>query len=515
MEQNIQEIRWNNINHLIKDNANRLKNKNFLIFGDNNSKDHIISYLEFEEITNKTANLLLSLGIKKHDKVSTILENSLELIYLMFASFKIGAVFNPLNPKLSTEELKYLINDAESKIVFVNQQKELGIKGTNSTKFIDIKKFKQELKTQQTSFNPTEEITIENEALLIYSSGTTAKPKGIILTQKNLLSCSMSVARFLKLKEEMIILDSLPLFFSGGIIPTLFTTTCIGATVVVHEKFSKTKFWKRIEKYKINWTLLVPTMTSILLNPPEDIKKYNLESLKYIISSAAPLPIEVLKKFEEEFNIPLFEAYGLSEDTVWTTMTPLDIKKRKIGSVGVEIDISKVRIVDDDDKPLESEKVGKIITKGPHIMKGYYKMPELTEQTIKKSWLYTGDLGYMDKEGYLYIVGREKELIIRGGENISPKEIDNVLYKHPAIADAAVAGIPDKIYGEEIAAFVILKENQEKTQEEIKTIEKEIIEHCKKHLAEYKCPKTVKFIKNIPVTGSGKVQRRKLAKLLD
>ncbi|TKJ17805.1 hypothetical protein CEE44_04740 [Candidatus Woesearchaeota archaeon B3_Woes] len=504
---------WNNIGDMIKDHAKKFKDKPYLIYCEDNSK---ISFAEFDEITNKVANTLLDLGLKKGEKVSAILPNSLELLYAMFGAFKIGAVFSPMNINLLAEEYEYLINDSGSKVVFVDSKnlikiekirknlsslKEIiSIEEKNRTKGIklfkdEIEKYSSELKSQN--------ITLSSEALIIYSSGTTGKPKGVILTHENLITCSMSVGRFLSLKENTISLDSLPLFFIGGIMPTLFTTTCVGGTVVINKKFSKSLFWKRIEEYKINYTLLVPTMLSILLNPPEDISKYNLKSLKYILSSAAPLPVELMKKFEKEFNFNIFEAYGLTEDTAWVTMTPIDLKKRKPGSVGIAMDINEIKIVDDNDKEVPLNSKGEVLAKGSQIMKCYHNKPDLTKETLKNGWLHTGDIGYLDKNNYLYIIDRKKDLIIKGGENISPTEIDAVLYKHPNVVDAATIGIPDEMYGEEIKAFVVLKKGKKAT-------ETELIDFCQKHLAKHKCPKSISFIDKIPKGPSGKLLRREL-----
>ncbi|MFQ6618919.1 MAG: class I adenylate-forming enzyme family protein, partial [Fidelibacterota bacterium] len=247
-----------------------------------------------------------------------------------------------------------------------------------------------------------------------------------------------------------------------------------------------------------------PTVYAILLNLP-DAEKYDLSSLRICICGAAPMPVEVFRKFEEKFKAFILEGYGLSEGTCVSSVNPLD-GTRKIGSIGLPIPEQEMKIFDDQDRELPQGEIGEIVIRGENVMVGYYKNPEATAETLRNGWLHTGDLGYVDEEGYFYIVGRKKEMIIRGGENIYPKEIEEVLYRHPKIAEAAVVGLPDKIWGEEVSAFIVLKLGESLSEEEV-------IAYCKEHLADYKCPQKVMFTGVFPKTATGKIQKGKLREL--
>jgi long-chain acyl-CoA synthetase len=496
-------IEYKNIDEFLKEKA-ELGDKTFFIYSEDDSKT---SYKEFYSIVNKTANLFLSLGVKKGDKISAVIHDCKEFIYILFGAARIGAVFNPVNPALTGDELKYIINNAETKVLFVND----GV-------LPRINKVKKELKTVKqilTVNNYVNEIEnfsnkldiidveLKDPVLLMYSSGTTGHHKGILLTQGNMLHEGYSLARTYKFDESTVSMISNPLFFSGGLFPAFMGAFCAGGTIVLNKKFSKSKFWQRIEKYNADSTYVVPTMLSILLNPPEDISKYNLKCLKWIGCGAAPLAIDLLKKFEETFNVSIHDCYGLTENSAILSVNPLDLKERRVGSIGLPLDINEIKVFDKEDNELPPGKEGEIVARGPNIFKEYLKLPEKTRETLKNGWLHTGDLGYKDRDGYLYITGRVKELIIRGGVNIGPREIDDVLYKHEAIADAATIGVPHKIYGEEIVSYVILKQGK-------KAAEKEIMDFCKKYLAEFKCPKSIIFTDDIPKGPSGKLLRRAL-----
>ena len=502
------EVRYTNIGEFLEEKA-KLGDKTFLIYSDDDSR---VSYKEFYSIVNKTANLLLSLGVKKGDKISALLHNCKEFIYLLFGAARIGAVFNPINPDLAAEELKFIVNNAEAKVLFVNEE--------NLAK---IKKIKKELRTVENilaagvkgedSYEEkigdfSEEVKnavgaeLNDPVLLLYSSGTTGNPKGIALTHGNVLHEGYSLARAYHINKNSISMVSNPLFFSGGIFPAFMSVFSVGGAIVLSSKFSRSRFWQKIEKYRVNFTYVVPTMLSILLNPPEDILKYDLRCLKFIGCGAAPLPVELLKEFEKAFNVGIYENYGLTENSAIVSFNPLE--GRKIGSVGLPLDINEIKIFDKDDNETGGGKEGEIVARGPNIFKEYLKLEEKTKETLRNGWLHTGDLGYLDKDGYLYITGRIKEIIKKGGELISPVAIDGVLYKHSKVKDAATIGVPDRIYGEEIVTFVALKDKA-------KASEKELLDFCREHIEKFKCPKEIVFADEIPKGPSGKLLRRELA----
>jgi long-chain acyl-CoA synthetase len=246
----------------------------------------------------------------------------------------------------------------------------------------------------------------------------------------------------------------------------------------------------------------VPTIYAILNGLP-DAEQYDLSNLRACICGAAPMPVEVLTAFERTYKAFVLEGYGLSEGTCASSLNPLDGRPRKIGSVGVPLPGQELRIVADGGHALPPGQVGEITLRGPNVMQGYYRNPAATAATVRDGWLHTGDLGSFDAEGYLFIVGRKKEMIIRGGENIYPKEVEEVLYRHAAIQEAAVVGLPDPVWGEEVAAFLVLRPGHALEAEDV-------IAYCKQHLADYKCPKVVRFVDEFPKTATGKIQKAKL-----
>jgi long-chain acyl-CoA synthetase len=298
----------------------------------------------------------------------------------------------------------------------------------------------------------------------------------------------------------------MPLFHMNAVSVTTMTPLYAGGSSVVSQKFSASRFWKIISDYEITSFGSVATMLSMLLETyPEGVPEgLRTEQLRFAMCGSAPVPAEVMKRFEERFNCLVIEGYGLSESTCRSTFNPPD-ERRRPGSCGLPIG-NEMRVVDDDDREVPDGTLGEIVLRGANILKGYFKNPEATGRAFRNGWFHTGDVGYRDPDGFFYIVDRKTDMIIRGGENIYPREIDEVLYRHPAIAAAAAIGIPDKLYGEEVAAFVILKEGAEGVTEE------EVVNFCRERLADYKCPKTVRFVKDIPKGPTGKLLKRELAR---
>jgi long-chain acyl-CoA synthetase len=286
---------------------------------------------------------------------------------------------------------------------------------------------------------------------------------------------------------------------------TTMSALYAGGSTVVSPKFSASKFWNIVSDYQVTSFGSVATMLSMLLNNyPDGVPaELKTDQLRFAMCGSAPVPAEVMKKFEETFNCPVIEGYGLSESTCRSTFNPPD-KRRRPGSCGLPIG-NEMRVVDDNDNEVPDGELGEIALRGENILKGYFKNPEATEKAFRGGWFHTGDVGYRDKDGFFYIVDRKTDMIIRGGENIYPREIDEVLYKHPAVAAAATIGVPDQLYGEEVAAFIVLKDGQRVTEEEL-------IAHCKSELADYKCPKSLRIVKDIPKGPTGKLLKRELAR---
>ncbi|MGI8789059.1 MAG: class I adenylate-forming enzyme family protein [Pyrinomonadaceae bacterium] len=479
------------------------------------------TYAEFDKSVNRAANLLKENKIKKGDVVSLLLPNSAEYIIAYFACWKIGAIANPVNSLLKAEEIEFVVGNSEAKLLLFNSQFAPVIEPISLSKKIE---FDDEAITENFSEELSEtKIEKTDEAIIIYTSGTTGKPKGCLLTHANLIANARQIARWLGFTEQDRLLTIMPLFHMNAVSVTTMTALYASASTVVSPKFSASRFWQIIEDYKITSFGSVATMLSMLLSNAEcgmrsaesenEIQNREIiprsvfrtpHSLRFAMCGSAPVPAEVLKNFEETFGCLVVEGYGLSESTCRSTFNPPN-KSRRASSCGKPIG-NEMKIFDENNSELSDGELGEIVLRGENIFKGYFKNDAATEKAFAGGWFHTGDIGHRDADGFFYIADRKSDMIIRGGENIYPREIDELLYTHPAIESAAVIGIPDELYGEEVAAFVVLK-NGEKASEEA------LINFCKKHLADYKCPKTFYFVEDIPKGATGKLLKRELARI--
>lgn len=471
------------------------------------------TYAEFDEAVNRTAALLASHGIVKGDAVSLLLPNSAEYVMAYFACFKLGALANPVNSLLKPQEIAYVVNDSEAKALLVHTDFQAQIDSVRGelSKLHSIVSFDDERKATKEFVNagdvlPQVDPGKDDEAIIIYTSGTTGKPKGCLLTHGNLLANARQIATWMKFTEADRLLTLMPLFHMNAVSVTTLSALYAGGSTVVAPKFSATRFWQIIADYKITSFGSVATMLQMLLATyPEGVpENLDTKSLRFAMCGSAPVPAEVLKTFEETFHCLVIEGYGLSESTCRSTFNPPD-ERRRPGSCGMAIG-NEMKVFDEEDREVPFGVPGEIVLRGENILKGYYKNEEATRHAFRHSWFHTGDIGYRDADGFFYIVDRKSDMIIRGGENIYPREIDETLYEHPSIAQAAVIGVPDKLYGEEVAAFVVLKNGMSATEEEL-------IAFCRARLADYKCPKSVRFVADIPKGATGKLLKRELAKL--
>jgi long-chain acyl-CoA synthetase len=326
-----------------------------------------------------------------------------------------------------------------------------------------------------------------------------------LLTHGNILANARQITEWLGFSGNDRLLTIMPLFHMNAVSVTTMSALYAGGSTVVSPKFSASRFWNIISDYHISSFGSVATMLSMLLNTypggvPDGLQT---SQLRFAMCGSAPVPAEVMKKFEEIFNCPVIEGYGLSESTCRSTFNPPD-QRRRAGSCGLPIG-NEMKVVDDDDDEVADGELGEIVLRGENILKGYFKNPEATERAFRGGWFHTGDVGYRDQDGFFFIVDRKTDMIIRGGENIYPREIDEVLYQHHAVAAAATIGVPDKLYGEEVAAFIVLKDGAHATEEEL-------VGHCKSALADYKCPKTIRIVTGIPKGPTGKLLKRELAR---
>jgi long-chain acyl-CoA synthetase len=339
--------------------------------------------------------------------------------------------------------------------------------------------------------------------VIIYTSGTTGRPKGVLLTHGNLLSNARQIAECLNLTEDDRSLMVMPLFHVNALMTTAMAVLWAGGSIVLAPRFSASRHWETISKYRVTYFGSVATMLSMLNRTYPDGLPAGIDAsrFRFALCGSAPVPEEVLNAFEAAFHCPVIEGYGLSESTCRATFNPIDGRRRP-GSVGLPIG-NEMRICDDSGCDIGNRQVGEIALRGPNVMKGYYKDEDATREAFRGGWFHTGDLGYRDEDGFYYVVDRKSDMIIRGGENIYPREIDEVLYKHPKVMDAATIGVSDELYGEEVKSFVVLREGELAT-------EGELLEFCKARLADFKCPKSIKFLDDIPKGPTGKLLKREL-----
>jgi long-chain acyl-CoA synthetase len=498
-----------NLRELLEARAQEQPDKPFLF---SEADGRRFTYAEFDRAVDRAARLLISRGIGKGDRVSLLMPNSAEYIIAYFACFKLGALAGPVNSLLKSQEIAYVIANSEAVALLVHTEfmarvneirAELpGLK--HVLEFDDEAQATREFAVASEPLPPVE-IERDDEAIIIYTSGTTGKPKGCLLTHGNLIANARQISTWLGFTERDRLLTIMPLFHMNAVSVTTMTPLYSGGSTVVSPKFSASRFWKIISDYRITSFGSVATMLSMLLETyPEGVPAgLQTGQLRFAMCGSAPVPAEVMKRFEERFRCLVIEGYGLSESTCRSTFNPPD-ERRRPGSCGMPIG-NEMRVVDEEDNEVPPGALGEIVLRGENILKGYYKDPPATERAFRNGWFHTGDIGYRDAEGFFYIVDRKSDMIIRGGENIYPREIDEVLYQHPSVAAAATIGIPDPLYGEEVAAFVILKDGREATEEEV-------INFCRQHLADYKCPKTVRFVKDIPKGPTGKLLKRELAR---
>jgi long-chain acyl-CoA synthetase len=344
------------------------------------------------------------------------------------------------------------------------------------------------------------ELKDDDTAIILYTSGTTGKPKGAMLTHKNLYSNASDVGDYLRMNDQDRVITTLPLFHVFCLTVALNAPLLSGATLLIAPKFSPKEIFELAKEYEATVFAGVPTMYNFLYQYPESNPE-DFKSLRLCISGGASLPVALLTNFEKKFNVLVSEGYGLSEASPVTCFNPLD-RPRKAGSIGTSILHVENKIVNELGEELPVGAVGELIVSGPNVMKGYYKMPEETASAIRDGWLYTGDLARMDEDGYFYIVDRKKDLIIVGGFNVYPREVEEVLYNHPDIVEAAVLGVPDLNLGEAVKCYVVSKNPN--------TTEEQLLEYCREHLAKYKVPYSIEFLEELPKNTTGKILRRAL-----
>ncbi|NQU14089.1 MAG: long-chain-fatty-acid--CoA ligase [Desulfobacteraceae bacterium] len=470
------------------------------------------TYAQWEANANKRAQALARHGVKKGDHVATIFFNGNEVLETYLALMKLGAVIVPLNVRLAPGELQYIIEHSEASSLILSHEFESPIReikgdlrdvGQYFMSGGDVQEDMipfEEIYQGEPEKDPSVDIDEDDIACILYTAGTTGRPKGVLLSHGNCVWGGVNIALNVDLKPEYRVLLVFPLYHAAAFI-ILVGNVFLGCTNVTMRTFDPKRVMELIGEEKIGRMTFPPTVWNFILQLP-DLKKYDTSSVRSISSGAESMPLDTKKKLLDLFpNAALGETYGMTESAATiTTLDPKDVL-RKMASVGKPFANIEIRLVDDEGNDVASGEVGEILARGPSIMEGYYKEPEVSAGTLKDGWLHTGDLGRVDEEGFLYIVDRKKDMIITGGENIFPREIEEVLYAHPKILEAAVIGLPDPDWGERVHAVVALKEGETLT-------EQEVIDYCKRHIASFKKPKSVGFVEKLPRSPAGKVLKR-------
>jgi long-chain acyl-CoA synthetase len=410
-------------------------------------------YNEFKLAVERTAHLLATHGIGKGDVVSLLLPNSAEYLIAYFACWQIGAVAGPVNSLLKAQEISFVLSDSETKLLLVHPDYIPTIAGIRGelTKLSNVIVFENESVATRDFAGSADilsaPLTRADDAIIIYTSGTTGKPKGCLLTHGNLIANARQISDWLGFTANDRLLTIMPLFHMNAVSVTTMSALYAGGSTVVSPKFSASRFWQIVSDYQITSFGSVATMLSMLLTTYPDGVPGGLhtEQLRFAMCGSAPVPAEVMKRFEATFHCLVIEGYGLSESTCRSTFNPPD-ERRRPGSCGKPIG-NEMRVVDEADRDVADGELGEIVLRGENILKGYYRNPEATATAFRNGWFHTGDVGYRDADGFFYIVDRKSDMIIRGGENIYPREIDEVLYQHEAVAAAATIGVPDQLYG--------------------------------------------------------------------
>ncbi len=478
-----------------------------------------LTYRQLNERVNRFSNALIRFGYKKGDRLLILAENSHKYLEVYFAAAKAGMSVTPLNFRLSNQELVHIAKDCEAcLIIFGEGYADRALKiakdisqirlliGLDET--IEGCSNYEELIEGSLSDEPNVEVDENDMAILMYTGGTTGLPKGVMLSHRNILTAMIGLIitySFTRRDKECFIL---PLFHIS--LWPVFCMLMVGGSAVILRRPDLKEILRLIESEKCTHINLVPTLLGWILTMPE-LDDYDLSSLRGINYAGSPMAPEVLKKCIAKFGNILTQGYGLTEAAPIVSSlfredhTIEGPKSRLLKSVGKEGPVVEVRVVDENDRSVEPGKIGEIVARGKNIMMGYWKNPELTAKTIKDGWLHTGDMGTMDDEGYIYLVDRKADMIISGGENIYPKEVEDVLYGHWAVQECAVVSAPDEKWGERVLATIVLKSK-------CKTTEEEIIAYCHEKLAGYKCPKQVVFVDELPKTAVGKISRRAIKK---
>ncbi|KIX14196.1 acyl-CoA synthetase [Dethiosulfatarculus sandiegensis] len=477
-----------------------------------------ISYQQLEKRTGHLAGALLAAGLNPGDRVALLFHNCPALVEVYFAAIRVGLVATPVNFRLVGREMAHILNDSGAKALFmgaefaetiatieedleehplfVTQGKQHHLDSLDYDDFVE-----------KGSYSPfSEDIKEDQPCQLMYTSGTTGRPKGAVISHRNIIWNLFNTIHGREDKEGQISIIVGPLYHTAALNNHLTIQLALGGVSILVKKFEPGQMLKIIEKEKATVISGSPAMYNLLLQHPKAAQA-DTRSIEKCTSGADKLPLATKKRLME--FLPgihgIYDVYGCTEASPCITILKAKDSLIKDVSVGTALPFLQAVVADEDSNPLPPGEVGELICRGPNVMAGYHNQPRATEEALRQGWLHTGDLARMDQDGFFYIVDRKKDMIVSGGENIYPREVEEVLFAHPDVADVAVVGIPDEMWGESVKAFLVLRNGKELSSEEV-------IEYCKRHLASYKKPKLVQFIKDMPRNASGKTLKNRLRK---
>ncbi|WP_280951205.1 class I adenylate-forming enzyme family protein [Pararhizobium haloflavum] len=487
-----------------------------IAFEDNKLYSHEV----LDGLANRFANHFRAIGLDAGDRVSFLMGNDPLLVAGYIGAFRAGFIANPLNNRLTPAELAYILGHAGSHVIVVGREfaalieQTMPLLSTHPHVLVlgaDLppayaRSDERDVLASADTFVLQPPLDDEDGALLIYTSGTTGDPKGVMLSHRNVVRAVEYVRRGFRIGPSDRTLCVMPLFHTNGLMFSTLPFLSAGATVILRRRFSATRLWAQCRDERADSFSASPTILALLLEHEATAPPSSEIALKYIKVASAPTSVELARRFEARFGEGLLlETFGLTETTAITTMNPLE-GPRKFGSIGKALPPQEVRIVDDTGRCVPAGETGEIEVRGETVMKGYYRDPDNTQKTFRDGWLCTGDLARMDEDGYVVMVGRAKEMIVRGGENISPLEVEAVVLRHPLVHEAAVVGLPDRIWGEIVGLFVVADPSIEAG---------DLIEHCGGALSTFKLPEVVHFVEELPRNAMGKVMRSRLAGLVN
>lgn len=493
---------------ILKNSCLRFSRKSALKLG--NKK---LSYKELEILSAKTANFILDkFSVSKTEPIGILMDNSIEYPIVLFGILKAGCSFVPINTFLKNSEIEFILKDSGIRVLFISSRfleslKDVEFVNLGITVIISDKKIPEYINLGEIFKGDFKErnidVMVSDIAGILYTSGTTGKPKGAMLTHKNFCSNIVQAVSFIEVDEKERFLLILPMFHSFTLTVCVFTPIYLGATVVIQKDLRGLhRIIKTLIIDRVTIIVGIPHLFKILMGMRFPTFFLKLISVKICISGAAPLGEELAREFKVRFKIPLLEGYGLTEASPVVSINPPG--KERYGSVGLALPGVETRIIDDNGNELRKNEPGELVIKGDNVMKGYLNKPEDTALVLKEGWLYTGDIARVDDDGYIFIVDRKKDMLISHGMNVYPKEIEDVLIRHPLIKEAAVIGRKDPRRGEIPVAFIVKKENN------AQLTERELIDLCKQNLAGYKVPHRIEFIDSLPKSPTGKVLKRML-----